>query len=165
MNKIIILLSALVLAFGFVEANTETIICKKVSSAVRKIMWADEIICGSEDGLLQTTNEANVKGVILGSLNMSYCIESLNLWIGMKSNENPTFNLVQEMDLRIISNRTMNFRNRVLRRILLRPVNGILTIFIGGTAMLSESVSGNVTIISDRTMLYVLQHNGTTINF
>ncbi|XP_065319890.1 uncharacterized protein LOC135927673 isoform X3 [Gordionus sp. m RMFG-2023] len=156
MSKIIIL-STLVLTFGFVGANTESIICKKITPAVRRILRADEILCGRENGLILTTNERNVNGVILGSLNMSYYIISLNLWIGIKTNEIPTLNLV--------SNITMPFGNRVLRIIQLRPAHGNITIFVGGSnAMFNESVSGKFTVISDRTMPYILQHNGTRIN-
>ncbi|XP_065319893.1 uncharacterized protein LOC135927673 isoform X6 [Gordionus sp. m RMFG-2023] len=145
MSKIIIL-STLVLTFGFVGANTESIICKKITPAVRRILRADEILCGRENGLILTTNERNVNGVILGSLNMSYYIISLNLWIGIKTNEIPTLNLV-------------------LRIIQLRPAHGNITIFVGGSnAMFNESVSGKFTVISDRTMPYILQHNGTRIN-
>ncbi|XP_065319892.1 uncharacterized protein LOC135927673 isoform X5 [Gordionus sp. m RMFG-2023] len=153
MSKIIIL-STLVLTFGFVGANTESIICKKITPAVRRILRADEILCGRENGLILTTNERNVNGVILGSLNMSYYIISLNLWIGIKTNEIPTLNLEQAMDPIII-----------LRIIQLRPAHGNITIFVGGSnAMFNESVSGKFTVISDRTMPYILQHNGTRIN-
>ncbi|XP_065319896.1 uncharacterized protein LOC135927673 isoform X9 [Gordionus sp. m RMFG-2023] len=127
MSKIIIL-STLVLTFGFVGANTESIICKKITPAVRRILRADEILCGRENGLILTTNERNVNGVILGSLNMSYYII-------------------------------------ILRIIQLRPAHGNITIFVGGSnAMFNESVSGKFTVISDRTMPYILQHNGTRIN-
>ncbi|XP_065319895.1 uncharacterized protein LOC135927673 isoform X8 [Gordionus sp. m RMFG-2023] len=139
MSKIIIL-STLVLTFGFVGANTESIICKKITPAVRRILRADEILCGRENGLILTTNERNVNGVILGSLNMSYYIISLNLWIGIKTNEIPTLNLEQAMDPIII-----------LRIIQLRPAHGNITIFVGGSnAMFNESVSGKFTVISDR---------------
>ncbi|CAK9298214.1 unnamed protein product [Gordionus sp. m RMFG-2023] len=159
MSKIIIL-STLVLTFG-----SESIICKKITPAVRRILRADEILCGRENGLILTTNERNVNGVILGSLNMSYYIISLNLWIGIKTNEIPTLNLEQAMDPIIISNITMPFGNRVLRIIQLRPAHGNITIFVGGSnAMFNESVSGKFTVISDRTMPYILQHNGTRIN-